>query len=185
MLKHVGIEPADNIVQLFLQLPYDRQQEHEADLIAMVLLSKVRSDCVATLRKCLAARRMMTPMLQSCKLRQEAASLVRMYAHCHNLRSRQSSVAVIYIRRAMVLMVPGGLQACYNFAAGIELFARLQKDAKDCDTDAWLQHWSSHPSMQDRVAKLKAHFPAILKDSPCVYKQELLEAMAHIASTSV
>ena len=38
---YVGVEPADNIVQLFLQLPYDRQQEHEADHIAMVLLSKV------------------------------------------------------------------------------------------------------------------------------------------------
>ena len=184
MLKHVGIEPADNIVQLFLQLPYDRQQEHEADLIAMVLLSKVRSvrarfiSNIAQVSGCKAHDAANDAELQIAAEGSVTAAHVRTHA-CAVVNHS------LYIPRSMVLTVPGGLQACYNFAAGIELFARLQKEAKDCDTDAWLQHWSSHPSMQDRVAKLKAHFPTILKDSPCVYKQELLEAMAHIASVSV
>jgi hypothetical protein len=41
MKEYIGIETAQPAVELFLQLPCDRAQEHEADHIAMVLLSKV------------------------------------------------------------------------------------------------------------------------------------------------
>lgn len=40
--EHVGVEADNRMVQLFLQLPYARTQEYEADHIAMLLLSKVR-----------------------------------------------------------------------------------------------------------------------------------------------
>jgi hypothetical protein len=41
--EHIGVEADAHMVQLFMRLPYNRTQEYEADHIALVLLSKVRT----------------------------------------------------------------------------------------------------------------------------------------------
>jgi predicted Zn-dependent protease len=73
------------------------------------------------------------------------------------------------------------MQACFHPAAGIEVFDTLQVNAKDRDASSWLQHWSTHPSMKDRAARMRQRVVDVLRSSPCQYEKELLEAVQHLA----
>ena len=77
------------------------------------------------------------------------------------------------------------MQACYNIGAGIETFERLKRVAKSSDTKSWLQHWSSHPSMLDRMQHMQKDLPKVLDDSPCSYREDLLRSMAKLAQSAM
>jgi Zn-dependent protease with chaperone function len=65
------------------------------------------------------------------------------------------------------------VQACYNLHAGIEVFEKMRQHSQTLEKPLWLQHWSSHPSFDDRIGRLRAAALQVLDEVPCHWREDL------------
>lgn len=71
-------------------------------------------------------------------------------------------------------------KACFNLEAGVEVLTILKTHRAASPVPNWLQHWSSHPHSDARIANLRAHLAAVLQASPCHYSTELKQSLLSV-----